>query len=245
MPKAAHKPGIENWRYHLFKDTIKGLEKVFAKDIERPKVILITGPPGSMKSSFTFKLLTEYLRERDEFGLYATLEENADSHLKNMESIGINPSLNMQITDFTDLRAEDGDSMDYLQFTEKMVRHFRSTRGDKFTTFAFDSLGALYSLMEDKESMRRRMYHFFKTLRDHNIYSFILMERALDGESNLLGNEGFLCDGIIMLGLRRKQGRLIRFVQVEKMRTTKHSMEEHALQVKGGEFHVLGPIFDQ
>ena len=229
----------------MFKDTIRGLDKVFHTDIIAPKVVLITGPPGSMKSSFTFKLLTDYLRNRDEFGLYATLEETAESHLKNMESVGIPPCLNMQITDFTDLRGDNTDSMDYLQFTENMVKHFKETRGDKFTCFAFDSLGALYSLMEDSENMRRRMFHFFRVLREQNIISLILMERAIEGESHLMGNEGFLSDGIMMLGLRRKQGRLTRYLQVEKMRATKHSMEQHALEVKDGEIAILGPIFDQ
>ena len=229
----------------MFKDTIRGLDKVFKTDIVKPKVVLVTGPPGSMKSSFAFMLLTSYLRNRDEFGLYATLEENAESHLRNMESVGIAPCLNMQITDFTDLRGDNTDSMDYLQFTENMVKHFKETRGDKFTCFAFDSLGALYSLMEDQETMRRRMYHFFRVLREMNIFSFILMERAIEGESHLMGNEGFLCDGILMLGLRRKQGRLTRYLQVEKMRATQHSMEQHALEVKDGEINILGPIFDQ
>lgn len=229
----------------MFKDTVKGLDKVFRNDIEAPKVVLITGPPGSMKSSFAFMLLSAYLRDRDEFGLYATLEETADSHLKNMESVGIAPCLNMQITDYTDLRGEETESMDFLNFTENMLKHFKKTRGDKFTCFAFDSLGALYSLMEDQEAMRRRMYHFFHVLRELNLISFILMERAVDGESHLMGNEGFLSDGIILLGLRRKQGRLTRYLQVEKMRATQHSMEQHALEVKDGELNILGPIFDQ
>ena len=70
------------------------------------------------------------------------------------------------------------------------------------------------------------------------------MERAVDGESHLLGNEGFLSDGIIVMGLRRIQGRIIRYVQVEKMRACQHSMEMYAFEVLNGDMRILGPIFE-
>ena len=124
------------------------------------------------------------------------------------------------------------------------MRHFKKVKGDQFSVFAMDSLGALYSLMEGEENMRKKMYHFFQLLRDLNLYSFIIMERSADADSNLLGNEGFLGDGIIYLGLKRRQGRLSRFLQVEKMRACDHSMELHALDLRMGKLCVLGPIFE-
>jgi KaiC/GvpD/RAD55 family RecA-like ATPase len=88
------------------------------------------------------------------------------------------------------------------------------------------------------------MFYFFKMLRDNNITAFIVMERSADAESQLLGNEGFLVDGIIMLGLDRNRGKLVRYLQVEKMRATQHSMEKHAVEVGKEGIVVLGPIFD-
>ncbi len=227
----------------MFQNTVTGLDKVFKNDIKRPKVVLVTGPPGSMKSSFIYSLMTSYLNQSGEFGVYTTLEESVSSHLSNMESIGIELCMNMQITDFTDIR-DDKEDLDYLKFLEKMLKHFKKVKGEQFTCFAIDSLGALYSLMDGEENMRKKMYHFFQLLRDLNLYSFIIMERAQDGESNLLGNEGFLGDGIIYLGLKRRQGRLSRFLQVEKMRACEHSMELHAMDLRMGKLCILGPIFE-
>jgi KaiC/GvpD/RAD55 family RecA-like ATPase len=227
----------------LFKNTVMGLEKVFKDDIKKPKVILVTGPPGSMKSSFIYTLLTSYLSQGNEFGVYTTLEESVASHLSNMESLGISLCLNLQITDFTDIREEE-ENVDYLKFLEKMLTHFKKLKGDQFSCFALDSLGALYSLMDGEDNMRKKMYHFFQLLRDLNLNSFIIMERPAEGDSNLLGNEGFLADGIIYLGLKRRQGRLSRFIQVEKMRACEHSMEMHALDLRMGKIFVLGPIFE-
>jgi KaiC/GvpD/RAD55 family RecA-like ATPase len=228
----------------MFLNTIPGFEKIFKTDINPPKVILISGVPGTLKSSFTYIMLTKYVQNTGEFGLYTTLEESTNSYLNNMESLGIEPSVNLQISDYTDFRGNEEESIDYLQFTEKMISYFKETRGDKFTCFGFDSLGALYSLTEDQSNMRKRMYHFFNMLRQYNLISFIIMERSKEGESHLLGNEGFLSDGIIVLGLTRRQGKLLRFIQVEKMRATQHSMEYYALEVGNGGISILGQIFE-
>jgi KaiC/GvpD/RAD55 family RecA-like ATPase len=79
-------------------------------------------------------------------------------------------------------------------------------------------------------------------LRDNHLVTFIIMERSLTGESQLLGNEGFLADGIVMLGLDRPRGTLVRYLQVEKMRAAEHSMEKHAIQVGKSGMTVLGPL---
>ena len=237
----------------MFKDSLPGLEKIFKNDVDRPKIILITGPPGSMKTSFCYSLMSSYLRDKNEFGLYATLEESSDSHLKNMESMGVKLSSKMQISDMTDLREIDQidevigqeAQTDYVLFIEKMIQRFRRTHGDKFSIFVLDSLGAMYSLMEDVKDMRKKMFYFFKMLRDNNLTCFVIMERSLSGESQLLGNEGFLADGIIMLGLDRTRGKLVRYLQVEKMRAAEHSMEKHAIEVGKTGMTVLGPLLSQ
>jgi KaiC/GvpD/RAD55 family RecA-like ATPase len=233
----------------MFKNSLEGLEKVFKTDIERPKVVLVTGPPGSMKTSYCFGLMAKFLRATNEFGLYMTLEETTTSHINNMESLGIPIEPKLKICDVTELREIDkaigeADTPDYVYFIEKTISHYKKTYKDRFSIFALDSLGALYSLMEDVSNMRKKMFYFFKMLRDNNLFCFVVMERALNGESQLLGNEGFLVDGIIMLGLDRSRGKLVRYLQVEKMRTCEHSMEKHALEVDKDGIKVFGPIFD-
>src|SRR5207244_3314255 len=164
-----------------FRSAIEGLDKVIRSDILPPKVILVTGPPGSMKTSFCYTLMSRYLKDTGEFGLYTTLEETVQSHLRNMESTS---------------------------------------------------------------NIRKLMFYFFKMLRDNELTSLVVMERAPNGESQLLGNEGFLVDGIVILGLDRSRGKLVRYLQVEKMRSVDHSMEKHAIEVRKGGLTVLGPIFE-
>jgi KaiC/GvpD/RAD55 family RecA-like ATPase len=233
----------------MFKNSLEGLDRVFKTDVERPKVILVTGPPGSMKTSYCFTLMSKYIKATSKYGLYMTLEETSNSHSRNMESLGITIDPKLKICDVTELREIDkvvgeDEAPDYVYFIEKTIAHFKKEYQDEFSIFTLDSLGALYSLMEDTSNMRKKMFYLFKVLRDHNLFSFVVMERALGSESQLLGNEGFLVDGIIMLGLDRSRGKLIRYIQVEKMRACQHSMEKHAIEVGRDGIKVLGPIFD-
>src|SRR5947209_20445237 len=90
--------------------------------------------------------------------------------MRNMESFCVEPSMNMHISDFTDLREIDAvvgpeDQTDYLAFIERMIGHYRKVHGHKFKLFALDSLGALYSLMENTTNMIKRMIYLFKILR--------------------------------------------------------------------------------
>ena len=69
-----------------FVDTIDGLNNVFETDIPPNSVVLVTGAAGTLKSGFTFQLLSNYLEAQDEYGLYITLEQSKENHLHNMSS---------------------------------------------------------------------------------------------------------------------------------------------------------------
>jgi len=232
----------------MFKDSIPGLDNLFFTDISSPKVILITGPPGSLKTSFCFDVMTKYVDNTGNYGIYTTLEETVDSHKNNMKSFGIELLPNIEITDVTDIREidllVDDEETDYVEFMEDLLRHNKMENGEEFKVFTLDSLGALYSLMENVANMRKKMFYFFKMLRDLDLISFVVMERSMGAEANLLGNEGFLVDGVINLSIDRSRGELTRFLQIEKMRACNHSMEKHAVEVTNNGLEVLGPIFE-
>lgn len=199
-----------------------------------------------MKTSFCYSIMSNYLAKADEVGLYVTLEEAANSHINNMRSLGIEPCPNLEMSDVTDLRELDevvveDKPVNYINFIQETIEYYKKKHGDRFTVFTLDSLGALYSLMESTGNMRKNMFYFFKALRDQNLVCFIVMERSPDGPSELLGNEGFLVDGIIDLGLENNKGKLARFIRVEKMRACKHSMEKHTIEVGENGLTILGP----
>ncbi len=229
----------------MFRDCIKGLDKVIQSEVKPGKTILVTGPPGSLKSSFVHLLLKNYVEKSNEFGLYATLEQDVSSHLESLESIGIGLSYNLQITDYTEILSDEfSTEINYLEFTEMMLKHLNDRFGDRFTTLGFDSLGALYSMLPEVKNPRKFAFNFFNMLKKYNLTTFVIFERSLGGEWVSMGNEGFLADAIFLLGLKKSGGRTVRFFQIEKMRSVKHSMDPHAVNVGPNGLEILGPLFD-
>jgi KaiC/GvpD/RAD55 family RecA-like ATPase len=92
--------------------------------------------------------------------------------------------------------------------------------------------------------MRKKMFGFFDFLRSQNLNVFIITERQVGGHAELSGNEGFLADAIIALGLDRRNGTIVRTLQLEKMRHVRHSMEKQAIEVGPQGPVILGPLFD-
>jgi len=227
----------------MFLGSIQGFERVLQNDVNSPYITLVTGPPGSMKSSFCMTMLSNHLNRTGEFGLYCTVEESVDSLVRGSASMGINMPNNLQLTDFTELRREN-ENMDYLKFTRRMIEHFKQQHGERFTTFVLDSLGAIYSLTSVDQVMRKKMFGFFDFLRSMDLNVFIITERNVGSHAELQGNEGFLADAVINLGMDQRNGKLIRTLQIEKMRHCRHAMEKMAIDVGQNGMVILGPLFD-
>ena len=231
----------------MFRDGIDGINNVFETDVFQGAVILIKGSPGSLKSAVCYSFLSKHLMRYPEFGMYMTLEETTESHLRNMQSLGIEVPDNLLISDYSDIRSRfegDEEHPDFLEMVEGVIKFFKNKEGDNFTCFALDSLGALYSLTET-ENLRAKMFHFFKMLREHGLTALVVMETPQ--ESNIsagLGSEGFLVDGIVEMGNIETQHDIMLYMQVTKMRACSHSRKKHLVEITDHGLSVLGPVFE-
>jgi KaiC/GvpD/RAD55 family RecA-like ATPase len=235
----------------MLKDSIEGLDNVFESDIPRGHVVMVAGSPGGLKSGFIHNLFANYLTANpDEFGVYLTLEESTESHLRNMNSLGIDLPKNLFISDHTDIRDRFEDkkskTQDYLKMIQATIEYFKNEKGDKFCLFALDSLSALYSLI-DVSDLRLKLYNFFKEIRTKGITSFVIVEIPEFGRIMPLGLDGsvsFLVDGIIQTGEVEVQQDVMIFMQVKKMRAGIHSRKKHIMEVGEHGLNILGPIFE-
>lgn len=227
----------------MLKDTIDGLDKIFERDIPPNYVLIIKGSFGTLKSGFMHTMLSNYLAKRkDEFGVYATLEESKESHLRNIASLGIKTPNNLEMFDYSDIRSEwkkeekEG-KLDIVKITEDIIKFYKEEKKEKFTIFAMDSFNALCSLAEVR---RIDSYHFFTYLRDSGLTSLVALET--NGQQVMVP-EFFLADGAIELGTIEMHNDVLRYIQVQKMRTVKHSMKKYQLVVERNGLSVLEPIY--
>jgi KaiC/GvpD/RAD55 family RecA-like ATPase len=231
----------------MYRDAIEGLENVIETEIPRKSIVLVAGTPGSLKSGFTYNFFSHYLRGTDECGIYVTLEESTESHLRNMESLGIEIPDNLYISDHTDIRKRfESDKKlkpDLLKLIEGVINFYITEKKEKLTCFALDSLNALYSMI-DNTDLRIKLYHFFQFLRNNNLTSIMISEIPEFGGVQYHAAEGFLVDGLIRMGEVETQQDIMLYLQVKKLRATVHSRKKHLIEVGREGLMILGPIFD-
>jgi len=153
------------------------------------------------------------------------------------------------ISDYSDIRerfVSKGSPTNILQMINGVIEYFKNEKGEKFTIFSLDSLNALYSLIE-VEGLRIKMFHFFKNLREKDLTSLLIMEvpeltRRVVAPINSF-NEGFLVDGLIRTGEIESQQDVMLFMQIKKMRATRHSRKKHLMEIGEAGISILGPIF--
>ena len=252
----------------MFRDAIPGMEKVFLTEPPHGSVILIIGSAGTLKSAFTYNLIANNIAKRpeDQIGcMFVSLEETRESLMRNIKTMGIPSTNNIQIADVASFLNEldpfsnNAQQNDYAKLIlEKASRPFeiyppvdsngkavskKSTalveqEGTKSTDrslskpsiFVLDSLNALNAMVNSNSvSLRKEVANFMFKLREKSITSFIIMEV---GDPNFHRPEHFLVDGIIELGmLETEPRRFKRYIKVQKMRATKHSIEPFLIEV--------------
>jgi len=97
------------------------------------------------------------------------------------------------------------------------------------------------------ESSRGRHISSLLKLRENVLTSFVIMEIPHSNGNDLLYSrcqpERFLADGLIELGVIESAKGMKRYMQIWKMRATKHAMEKQQLLVGDEGIYVLGPIY--
>jgi len=227
----------------MFSGSIPGLDKIFIKETDIRRTVLIAGESGCMKSTFTYSLLSNLLEKTGEKALYLTLEEGKDSLMANLKSVGATISPNIKIIDYRVIRAQfksEKQNLDYIYMIDTLISSYKRQVGDSFKFIILDSLGALYSLLAVKDP-RSDVYIFFNLLDEKGLNSFVISERSLLDSS--MGTETYLSDGVIELGYLETQRSVKRYIQVKKMRACHHRMEKFSIEVKEDGIHVMGPMY--
>lgn len=230
----------------MLKNAINGLDNLFMNEIPAGSVILVNGAEGTLKSGLVFSMLSNHITVTGDHGLYVSLEQTKASHLQNMDSLGIKKERSLHIFDYQDMREEWIDrELDFIKMTEEVIDFYKDKYGN-LTIFALDSLNALYSI-SDGAHLRNKMYHFFLSLKEEGLTSFLIMESP---HSKVMGQftqwhqpERFLADGTIELGMIERNGVVKRYIQILKMRSTRHAMEKHQLVIDENGLNILGPIY--
>jgi KaiC/GvpD/RAD55 family RecA-like ATPase len=225
---------------------VVGLDDRLDGGIPRGHIVLVAGPPGSMKSTFAYRILYSEARERGASGLYLSMEQSRSSLIAQMASLGMNPehAKGVHIIDVRSLRREIEDLREqprWLLGLRRQLGRYKEETG--FDLLAIDSLDALYALTP-MENPRNEVFHFFEELRELNATTFLVSEMPRDSvQMAHYGVEEFLADTIVHLRMREidigMSTSVRRYIGVVKMRGVEHDLDYFPLLVEGGNFEIV------
>ena len=228
------------------KTFIQGFDDAIGGGVPKGHVVLISGSPGTMKTSVTFSILYNNVKAGSK-GLYISLEENHDDLKGAMEDLGMKGIENMEfyILDVSKIRLEHKDeelNKNWLDIVTKYIE--QRVKVNKFDLVAIDSLAALYSLNK-MENPRRELFHFFGFLKSLDATSFLVSEVPSGEDGGRLSrfDEDFLADGVIHLTMERVGDLdVYRRIRCLKMRGVDHSANVFTLEFRDGRFRATQVI---
>jgi KaiC/GvpD/RAD55 family RecA-like ATPase len=245
----------------VFLDSIEGMDLVFHTEPPQGVIVLVVGGAGTLKSSFMYNMLQKYLDGHPkERAIYVTFEETKEGHLKNIQSMGIPETPQVQIVDVASFKA-DLEIWDHNIFKEEdylnlilerataplaiYEPHVETNSEDAEKEYppkyvVIDSLNALLALIGIETGMvRRKLQDFFFRLRQKGVTTFMILETQVVDDRP----EYFLVDGIIELGTDRMGNDIKRYLQVRKMRATRHEMKPFMLEPTDSGIKIIGELF--
>ncbi len=225
---------------------VNGLDERLGGGIPRGHIVLVAGPSGSLKSTFTYRVLYHEAKEHGSSCLYLSMEQSRASLVAQMASVGMDPERvkGVHIIDVRALRKEIEDLREqprWLLGLRRQLGRYKEEMGCDL--LAVDSLDALYAVTP-MENPRNEVFHFFEELRELNATTFLVSE--MDRDSVRLaryGVEEFLADTIVHLRLREvdigMSTSVRRYIGVVKMRGVDHDLDYYPLLVEDDTFEIV------
>ncbi len=228
------------------KTYISGFDESIGGGFPEGYVVLVSGAPGTMKSSLAFSILYQNALREGKRAAYFTLEQSKDLLLEQMTSMGMTDPGALEkivLMDMGNIRKNLG----YLQGRGTWLELFKMycnnvMKTERLACLVVDSLDVLET-MAKMPDRRAELYLLVEWLRDLGPLTLLVSEQPTDAEHGRAPDEAYLVDGILQLDLHPSSIPSIqRRLRVAKLRATKHETGYFALNYDDGGFSVSSPM---
>ncbi len=226
---------------------IRGFDQAIGGGLPEGYVVLVSGAPGTMKSSLAFSILYQNALREGKKGAYFTLEQSKDLLLEQMASLGMgDPKAweNLVLLDMGNLRK----NLNALQGRGTWLELFKMycanvMKAEKLACLVVDSLDVLET-MSKMQDRRSELYFLFEWLRDLGPLTLLVSEQPLDlGTGGRAPDEAYLADGVVQLDLHAASDLFIqRRIRVLKLRSTRHDTGYYVLTFEDGAFEAAKAV---
>lgn len=229
------------------KTGIGGLDGILKGGFPKNRTIMVTGGPGSAKTTFSMQFLCNGAREFNEPGIYVTLGERPEDIMENLAwfDFGIEDLVSQKKIAFLDLSIAAGAKKTDVEILRNTLAATVRDIGAK--RIVIDSITAMMISLGTDE-IREKLTTFSNFSSDFKCTTFLISEMPVGKKSiSVFGIEEFAVDGVIILHHMQQGDVRIRGIEVLKMRGTDHGNRIYPLTFgKGGlEAQPEGRIFEE
>lgn len=231
---------------------IPGLDEKLLRGLPKGQAIILSGPPGSGKSTFGMQFLYRGI-EYGENGVYVALSQSRDGIRTNMKSYGWDmvkreSEGRLLLIDARPFRISEegvvspneslyrGEALPFSHLTDMMLAALRKINAKRLV---IDSITVLAMQYSNKFYIRQGMLAMIQALSDIDCTSVIISESI--PEDGKHPTEWYIAHGVLLLHYVRKADTMERALQIVKMRGTKHGEQIYPIKISDEGLSVLEP----
>lgn len=220
---------------------IDGLDPLIEGGFPRGSLVLLAGNPGTGKTIFGMQFLYRGAEDYGENGVYVSFAENEDTITHNISRLfgrdlrkKEEGNGKVKILDFTTV-TEKGLSTVLEMILEEVTRL-------KAKRLVIDSFSAMAQAFKEPIEARIIIHNILgKLVRQLGCTTILIVEVPTGSEKIGASIEEFVADGVIVLRRDNYDGRLIREIEISKLRGTKIEQQRFLFTLNRG-FQVFLPF---
>ena len=237
--------------YAKVKTGIPGLDSIVSGGLKQGRSVVVSGPPGSGKTTMGLQFLYAGAKDFDEPGVYLSLAQNIDeiksdskSHgwdfddLISKDKILMIDARPFKLTDDS-IRKDDslyrGEQIPFEHLTKLILSSIKRVEAKRIV---IDSITILEMQYSDEFNTRQGLQGLVQALESCGVSALLLSETVNETQ---IPPEWFVSSGVIQLRHTRNQETMERSIQVTKLRGIKHSEQIHPIELDENGLTVMHP----
>ena len=214
---------------------VKGLDDMLGGGFSFNHSILVCGGPGSGKTVLGVQFLYEGATTYGENGLYVSLDENPFWLKRHMSGFGweiekLEKEGKIRVVDASPIRVSPGEikvgevTVGKTDFTLYGLWAIIKAKAQEIMAkrVVIDPISSLVFQSPNTSERQRALLDLFQTITNLNVTSLVTTELRSTSLTREVRTEEFLSQGVIVFHTLTEGGRIVRAIQVEKMRGISH-----------------------
>ena len=234
---------------YIVKTGIPGFDSTLSVGLKKNSSVVVSGPPGSGKTTFGLQFIYSGAKEFDEPGVYISLSQSIDEIKNDCRTFGwdiddLVAKEKILMIDLRPFKIKDevigrddslyrGEEIPFKHMTKFILNSIKKIKAKRIVIDSISILGMQYL---DKFYMRQGLQGMIQSLENFDVTSLLISEFS---ENKQVPLEWFVTSGIIQLDNQIIDKKMRRTIKITKLRGMEHSEQVHSLELGSNGLYVF------